>query len=131
MAGIRDRNTKPELVVRSYLHRAGLRFILHKKDLPGKPDLVLRRWRAVVFVNGCFWHRHSGCSLAYTPKTHAPFWLKKLTDNADRDRRNVRRLRREGWRVFTVWECQVSDRRLMALVRQIMQEPPTNDRRPS
>jgi len=127
MAGIRGRNTKPELVVRSYLHRAGLRFALHKKELPGKPDLVLRRWRAVVFVNGCFWHRHRGCNLAYTPKTNTSFWLKKLTGNADRDRRNAGVLRRKGWRVFTLWECQVNDRRMAALVRQIKRETPTND----
>jgi len=127
MAGIRNRNTKPELIVRSYLHRAGLRFTLHNKKLLGKPDLVLRRWRAVIFVNGCFWHRHRGCNFAYTPKTNARFWLKKLTDNVDRDQRTVRELRHQGWRVFTVWECQANNRRLASLVRKLKQESLAND----
>ena len=107
MAGIRSRNTKPEIYVRSRVHRAGLRFRLHSPDLPGKPDLVLRRHRAVVFVHGCFWHRHPGCKHAYTPKSNARFWLRKLEGNAARDVLNQAALRAHGWRVFTVWECQM------------------------
>ena len=106
MSRIRGRNTQPELAVRSALHRAGYRFRLHRKDLPGRPDIVLPKHRTVVFVHGCFWHRHPGCRFAYTPKSRVAFWQKKFDDNVARDRRNVRALRALGWRVITVWECQ-------------------------
>ena len=104
MSGIRGRNTKPELIVRSYLHRAGLRFRLHAK-LPGKPDLVLPRHRTAVFVHGCFWHRHEGCRYTTTPRTNQEFWQQKFLGNVDRDRRHMEALRTLGWRVATVWEC--------------------------
>jgi DNA mismatch endonuclease (patch repair protein) len=107
MSGIKGRNTKPERVVRSYLHKAGLRYSLHRGDLPGKPDIVLPRWGVVIFVHGCFWHQHSGCRFAYMPKANTKFWKTKLTGNADRDRRHVLALRRNGWRVLTVWECEI------------------------
>ena len=106
MSRIRGRDTQPELAVRSALHRAGYRFRLHRKDLPGRPDIVLPKHRTVVFVHGCFWHRHKGCRFAYTPKSRVAFWQKKFDDNVERDRRNVRALRALGWRVVTVWECQ-------------------------
>jgi DNA mismatch endonuclease (patch repair protein) len=113
MAGIRNSNTKPELLVRRFLHRQGLRFRLHVAALPGRPDIVLPRWCAVVQVHGCFWHRHSGCRYATTPATNPRFWLSKLEGNADRDRRTNRQLRAAGWRVFTIWECQAQSPRVL------------------
>lgn len=109
MSGIRGKDTKPELQVRRALHAAGLRYRLHVRDLPGKPDIVLPRHRAVVFVHGCFWHRHPGCRLAYTPKSNVDFWLAKLEGNAVRDAGHERTLAQAGWRVFTIWECNLPD----------------------
>lgn len=105
MSGIRGKNTKPELIVRSYLHRAGLRFRLHPA-LPGKPDLVFPKFGAVVFVHGCFWHRHKNCRFAATPKSRQEWWAAKFDSNVSRDRRTTRKLRCAGWRVLTVWECE-------------------------
>jgi DNA mismatch endonuclease (patch repair protein) len=119
MAGIRGRDTTPERIVRSHLHRAGLRFRLHESRLSGRPDIVLPRWGAVVFVHGCYWHRHPGCRFATTPSTRVDFWMRKFAENVARDRRNIRALRRAGWRVFVVWECRTSSRALDALVRGI------------
>jgi DNA mismatch endonuclease, patch repair protein len=115
MAGIKARDTKPEIVVRSWLHRAGFRFRVHRRDLPGSPDIVLPRWNAVIFVHGCFWHRHPGCAMAATPRSRAKFWNAKFAANIERDRRNVLALRRSGWRVKVVWECSLKARQLDAL----------------
>ena len=104
MSGIRGKNTKPELLVRSHLHRKGLRFRLHA-NLPGKPDLVFPKYRTAVFVHGCFWHRHQKCRYAYTPKSRKAFWQSKFAENVRRDRRTARALRGSGWKVITVWEC--------------------------
>ncbi|MGE0125419.1 MAG: very short patch repair endonuclease [Vicinamibacterales bacterium] len=109
MSRIKGRDTGPELAVRSVLHRLGFRFRLHRRDLPGRPDLVLVRLRVVIFVHGCFWHQHKGCRFAYKPKSNAAFWLSKLASNVERDRINVRELKALGWNVLTVWECQTSD----------------------
>lgn len=106
MSRINSRDTGPEMQVRSILHRAGYRFRLHRKDLPGRPDIVLPKYRTVVFVHGCFWHRHPGCRFTYTPKSRVAFWNDKFCANVERDRRNARTLRALGWRVITVWECQ-------------------------
>ena len=109
MAGIRGRNTKPEIAVRSALHRRGFRFRLHRGDLPGKPDLVLPKYRAVIFVHGCFWHGH-GCHLFRWPKTREEFWRDKISSNVARDRRQFAALREAGWRVATVRECALKGR---------------------
>lgn len=106
MASIRGKDTKPEMVVRRLLHAMGYRFRLHRRDLPGTPDIVLPGRRAVVFVHGCFWHRHAGCRLAAIPATRRDFWEAKIAANKARDRRAVAQLRRDGWRVAVVWECQ-------------------------
>lgn len=106
MSRIRGKDTKPELVVRSMLHRMGLRFRLHRKDLPGKPDIVLPKYRTVIFVHGCFWHRHRNCRFAYTPKTRQEFWQQKFVGTVERDKKKAKQLRRLGWRVMTVWECE-------------------------
>lgn len=99
-------NTKPELLVRSLLHALGLRFRLHKKDLPGSPDIVLARYRTVIFVHGCFWHRHINCKFATTPKTRQEFWIPKFEANVSRDARKEAQLRELGWKVLVVWECE-------------------------
>jgi DNA mismatch endonuclease, patch repair protein len=108
MSGIKGKNTKPEILVRKYIHGVGLRFRLHDGSLPGRPDIVLPRYRTVIFVHGCFWHRHPGCQYAYTPKSNVEFWHTKLQGNVDRDKNIVATLRDRGWMVLTVWECQAN-----------------------
>lgn len=111
MAGIRGRNTQPELALRRALHREGFRFRLHERRLPGRPDMVLPRWRTTIFVHGCFWHRHASCRYATTPATRPEFWTAKFAANVKRDGHNAAALRALGWRVATVWECALrSDR---------------------
>jgi DNA mismatch endonuclease (patch repair protein) len=110
MAGIRSKNTKPELLLRRALHAAGLRYRLHGAKLPGKPDLVFAKHHAVVFVHGCFWHRHDNCRFATTPATRPEFWATKFSANLERDKRNVAALLGEGWRVAMVWECALYGR---------------------
>ncbi|WP_124336434.1 very short patch repair endonuclease [Pseudomonas chlororaphis] len=107
MAGIKGKDTRPELVVRRFLHAHGYRFRLHRRDLPGKPDIILPRLKVCIFVHGCFWHRHAGCRYAVLPKTRVDFWTEKLESNVDRDRKALQELDRAGWRVFTVWECEL------------------------
>lgn len=107
MSRIRGRDTKPERAVRSILHRLGYRFRLHRTDLPGKPDIVLPRSKIVIFVHGCFWHRHKDCRFAYTPKTRTEFWLKKLESNVAHDHKVQTQLSELGWFVITVWECEL------------------------
>ena len=109
MSRIRSRDTRPELVVRSALHRLGYRFRIHKKDLPGKPDIVLAKYRTVIFVNGCFWHQHKGCKYAYQPKTRVKFWREKLQGNSERDIRTRKKLRRMDWNAQVIWECQTKN----------------------
>lgn len=109
MGRVKGKDTKPERLVRSALHRLGFRFRLHVAGLPGTPDIVLPRHRTVVFVNGCFWHGHAGCKRASLPKTRPEFWQSKISANKRRDLRSIRRLRSLGWRVITIWECRVRD----------------------
>jgi len=105
MAGIKGKNTKPELFVRRLLHFQGFRFRLHRKDLPGRPDIVLPRYKAVIFVNGCYWHGHEKCALFRPPRTHTGFWMTKISGNRARDARKTTELSDLGWRVGVVWEC--------------------------
>ena len=114
MAGIRGRDTRPELAVRKYLHRTGLRFRLNVGSLPGRPDLVFPRYRTVVFVHGCFWHRHPGCRFAYRPQSNTEFWEAKLDGNAVRDEVVRQSLRDLGWAVLVIWECEAQDPRALA-----------------
>lgn len=107
MRGIKGKNTKPEIQLRKHLFKVGFRYRLHSKDLPGKPDIVLPKWNAAIFVHGCFWHRHAGCSLATTPSTRTEFWKQKFDANVERDSRNKENLIDAGWRVATVWECAI------------------------
>lgn len=110
MSGIRGRDTRPEMVVRRALFAAGFRFRLHRRDLPGAPDIALPGRKIAVFVHGCFWHRHSGCRLSKLPATRAEFWKAKLEGNVERDARVVKALQAMGWRVLIVWECAIRDR---------------------
>ncbi|PCJ08931.1 MAG: very short patch repair endonuclease [Rhodobacteraceae bacterium] len=109
MSRIRNKNTRPELLLRSLLHRKGFRFRLHDSGLPGKPDIVLRRYRTAIFVNGCYWHRHKNCSRATMPKTRISFWQEKFEKTIERDQRKTRELRLAGWHVITVWECELEN----------------------
>jgi DNA mismatch endonuclease (patch repair protein) len=109
MGRIRGTNTKPELVVRRLAHRLGFRFRLHRRDLPGSPDLVFPGLQKVVFVHGCYWHRHPGCRKAYEPKSNVAFWAKKFAENVIRDERALADLRQQGWDSLVVWECEVGD----------------------
>ncbi|MDA3814474.1 MAG: DNA mismatch endonuclease Vsr [Candidatus Cloacimonetes bacterium] len=109
MSRIRNKNTKPEMIVRSLLHRMGYRFRLHKKCLPGKPDIVLKQYRTAIFVNGCFWHRHENCKFAYTPKSRKDFWMKKFRENIERDKLVMKQLENSGWEILIIWECETKD----------------------
>jgi DNA mismatch endonuclease (patch repair protein) len=118
MSRIRDKNTRPEIMVRSLLHRAGLRFRLHGSSLPGSPDIVLPKYGTVVFVHGCFWHRH-GCGFASTPKSNIRFWRNKFRNNVKRDGKVQLELRSLGWNVIVIWECQIGNK---AIIRNIMRK---------
>jgi DNA mismatch endonuclease (patch repair protein) len=126
MSLIRSKHTKPEHIVRRSLHAAGLRFRLHSTDLPGKPDIVLPKFSAVVEVRGCFWHQHASCPFAYMPKSNRRFWKAKLASNVRRDVASEFALRQSGWRVFVIWECQIHEKRaLEQLAKSIREHGPT------
>lgn len=108
MSCIRSKDTKPEKIVRSLLHRTGYRFRLHVKNLRGTPDIVLPKYKTVIFVHGCFWHRHPKCKFAYRPKSRVVFWEKKLSGNVVRDKKTQKALSRFGWQVIVVWECETT-----------------------
>ncbi|WP_294328607.1 very short patch repair endonuclease [uncultured Sphingomonas sp.] len=116
MARIRGKDTAPEMQVRRIAHRMGLRFRLHRKDLPGKPDLVFPKHRLAVFVHGCFWHRHPGCARASSPSTRVDFWAAKFAANVARDARQQEELGRLGWNVLVVWQCDLKDQGAVATV---------------
>ncbi|HBO3911246.1 very short patch repair endonuclease [Pseudomonas aeruginosa] len=109
MSLVKGKNTRPEMLVRRLVHGAGFRYRLHDAKLPGKPDLVFSRKRKVIFVHGCFWHRHEGCALARIPKSNQEFWLAKLEGNKARDEINLRKLHEAGWDTLVVWECELRD----------------------
>lgn len=111
MAGIRSRNTKPELVVRKLLHRAGFRYRLDSRIGRTRPDIVLPKWNTAIFIHGCFWHGHKPCHLYRLPKSREEFWLTKVSSNRERDTRSIGAIRDEGWNIVTVWECAVKGRR--------------------
>lgn len=121
---VKQKNTKPEMIVRSFLHRNGLRYRLHDRSLPGKPDLVFRKYKTIVFVNGCFWHGHKSisCRFARIPKSNIEFWVNKISANSKNDAKNFKLLKRLGWQVLVIWECQLSDEsnlaRLVVKIRE-------------
>ena len=109
MARVKSKDTRPELLLRRLLHGLGYRYRLHRRDLPGRPDIVFPSRKKVVFVNGCFWHSHSGCPRATRPVANREYWLAKLKNNSERDERNLSLLEESGWQTATVWECQLAD----------------------
>ncbi len=118
MAAIKSKDTKPEILVRRLIHNMGYRYRLHRKDLPGKPDMVFPIFRKVIFVHGCYWHMHNCRFGRVTPKTNARFWKNKRESNKERDKRNRKNLKKQGWDILTIWECQL--RNLPALVERII-----------
>lgn len=119
MSRVRSKDTKPEMAVRRLVHAMGFRYRLHSSDLPGKPDLVFPRLQKVIFVHGCFWHQHPRCGRK--PKSKLGFWLKKLSQNRERDLRNQQELRRLGWKILIVWECQLSRSNLADRLRSFLE----------
>ncbi len=109
MSQIKSKDTKPELIVRSFLHARGVRYRLFSKDLPGKPDLILKKYQTVVFIHGCFWHAHEGCKYFSIPKTNTGWWLSKLSKNKKRDERAIKELKNAGWKVIVIWECELRE----------------------
>lgn len=107
MSRIRGKNTKPEMILRSLLFKEGFRFRIHKKDLPGKPDIVLIKYRVAIFVHGCFWHYHRGCREGRIPSSNSKFWEEKLLKNVEKDEKHTKALQELGWKVIVVWECEI------------------------
>jgi len=132
MSRIRSKDTKPEMLVRLHLHALGFRYRLHDSKLPGHPDIVLPKWHTVIFVNGCFWHRHEGCKVATTPKSNIDFWQAKFARNVARDIKEHNALESAGWHVIIVWECEVKKRlgTLPDEIRNIKQDEKTNNDTP-
>ena len=122
MSAIKNKNTKPEIIVRKYLFKQGFRYRVNVSKLAGKPDIVLSKYKTVIFVNGCFWHLHKDCKYFVWPKQNADFWQKKINGNVERDNRNYKTLKENGWKVIVIWECQLKKEReetLNALVKRI------------
>ncbi len=109
MSSIKGKDTKPEMTVRKFLYNQGIRYRLHSKELPGKPDIVMRKRKTVIFVNGCYWHRHRNCKFAYTPKSNIRFWETKFNENIERDLKNYKTLKSKGWNVIVIWECKIKN----------------------
>ena len=119
MSKIKSKNSKPELRVRRYLHSLGLRYRLHKDNIPGKPDIVFSKYKTVVFVHGCFWHQHAGCRHSHIPKSNLSYWVPKLQRTTLRDQTIFERLKELGWHVIVVWECEISDKKLTDVYYEI------------
>lgn len=123
MSQIRGKDTKPEMLVRKFLYANGFRYRLHVKSLPGKPDIVLKKYNTVIFVNGCFWHGHNDCKYFSVPKTRTKFWIEKINRNKENDRESVKKLKEDQWNVLTLWECELRkdkrDKTLKDLVLKI------------
>lgn len=120
MSMIRDKNTKPEIIVRKYLHSKGFRFRLHKKKLPGKPDIVLPKYKTVIFVNGCFWHGHKNCKYFVIPKTRTKWWIDKIEGNINNDKKKIRMLKENDWKVIILWECQLKPKKLLKTLHKLI-----------
>lgn len=126
MSRIKGKNTKPEIMVRKFLFSRGFRYRLHKKDLPGKPDIVLKKYKTAIFINGCFWHGHVGCKYYVLPKTRTDWWMNKINLNKEKDDRDIKSLGKAGWHVITVWECQLKKNKkeetLIGLEKELCQQ---------
>lgn len=124
MSRIRSKDTKPELIVRKYLFANGFRYRLHRKDLQGKPDIVLPKYRTVIFVHGCFWHGHIGCKYFVAPKTRTDWWLNKIHNNITNDKKATQALKKEGWKIITIWECDLKNAKaLLKLLKRLKNNP--------
>ncbi|MCX6173987.1 MAG: very short patch repair endonuclease [Ignavibacteriales bacterium] len=119
MSKIREKNTKPEMILRSALHKLGYRFRIHSKHLPGRPDIVLAKYNMIIFVHGCFWHQHKYCTEGRIPSTNSKYWEEKFSNNAIRDKRNKKALRKMGWKVIIVWECEIEGKIEKVMLRII------------
>lgn len=119
MSRIKGKNTKPEIAVRKFLHSKGFRFRLHKKGLPGKPDIVLPKYKTVIFIHGCFWHGHKNCKYFVVPKTRTKWWLNKIIGNKKIDKRNYLKLRNNGWKIITLWECQLKPKKIIGTLSKL------------
>ena len=122
MSKIRSKDSKPEMVVRRFLHAQGIRFRLHDKALPGKPDLKLPKYHAVIFVHGCFWHGHQDCHIYQMPKSRVSFWNNKITTNMARDEKRIVTLREMGWRVFILWECDLKPTKRQPILESLLRD---------
>jgi len=123
MSRIKGKDTKPEMLVRRYLHALGYRYRLHVKGLPGRPDIVLPRYRTIIFIHGCFWHGHEGCRYYVVPKTRTDWWLHKINHNKANDKKAITTLKKDGWKLITLWECKLkpafADKTLAALLKKL------------
>lgn len=122
MSRIKGKNTKPELIVRSFLHQNGYRYRLHSKDLPGKPDIVLKKYKTVVFVHGCFWHGHMGCKYFVVPKTRTQWWLDKINRNKAKDAESYEALIDQNWKIITIWECELKKGKIETTLDNLLNE---------
>lgn len=120
MSRIKGKDTKPEMLVRKFLHANGYRYRLHVKDLPGKPDIVLPKYKTVIFVHGCFWHGHEGCKYFVVPKTRTEWWLNKINTNKANDKKAVQTLKKQGWHIITLWECQLKPAKMESTLRKLI-----------
>lgn len=121
MSQIKGKNTKPEMLVRKYLHAQGFRYRLHVKDLPGKPDIVLPKYKTVIFIHGCFWHGHEGCKYYVVPKTRTDWWLNKINTNVNNDLKAIAALEKEGWHIITLWECDLKPNTIEKTLLSLLQ----------
>ena len=122
MSRIRSTNTKPEMLVRKFLHAQGFRFRLHDRKLPGKPDIVLPKYKTVIFIHGCFWHGHDKCKYFVVPKTRTEWWLDKINNNKRNDIKAIRSLKKEGWKIISIWECDIRPARIQATLKALIKK---------
>jgi len=122
MSKIKGKNTKPELIVRSFLHQSGFRYRLHSKDFPGKPDILLKKYKTVVFVHGCFWHGHEGCKYFVVPKTRTQWWLDKINRNKAKDAESYKALLDMNWKIITIWECELKKHKVETTLDKLLNE---------
>jgi DNA mismatch endonuclease (patch repair protein) len=120
MTCIKGKDTKPEILVRKFLHANGFRYKLHDKSLEGKPDIVLPKYNTVIFVHGCFWHGHKGCKLSRIPKSNQQYWIPKITGNIQRNKKQIRNLKKEGWHVLVIWECTLRTRKVDSTLQSLL-----------
>ena len=122
MSQIKGKDTKPEIIVRKYLHAKGFRFRLHSKDLHGKPDIVLKKYNSVIFINGCFWHGHKNCKYFVVPKTRTQWWLDKINRNKEKDKESIQTLQKDDWNIITIWECELKKDKRQKTLEMLIQK---------